>query len=390
MKILMLAPEPFFEPRGTPFAVLGRIKALSGLGHEVDLITYHIGKDVEIPRVKIYRTPILGFIKEVPVGPSRIKFLLDLLVLAKAFRMLLGTRYDLIHAHEEACVFGVLLAKIFGVRHLYDFHSSIPQAMRNFGYGQFTLLIRTLEWIERLTINGSDGVITISPALAGYVRKTNGNVPIAMIENIIEDLHQNTITEEKISAFKDTYSKLNGNKIVLYTGTFEPYQGIELFISSAKRVLQSRTDIIFVLVGGKAHQVEQFREQVSGLEISSHFYFTGIRPPEEMPLFMQSAHALVSPRIGGNNTPLKIYGYLRSGKPIIATRVEAHTQVLDDELAVLVDPQPDSMANGILTVLSNPSYAKKMGERAKNYFENHYSIETFVNRTQQILEMALR
>ena len=53
MKILMLAPEPFLEPRGTPFSVLNRSKALGKLGHEIDLVTYHIGKQVNIDNVNI-------------------------------------------------------------------------------------------------------------------------------------------------------------------------------------------------------------------------------------------------------------------------------------------------------------------------------------------------
>jgi hypothetical protein len=57
MKIFMIAPVPFFEPRGTPFAVLGRAKALSVLGHEVDILTYPVGQDVSIPGITIYRTP---------------------------------------------------------------------------------------------------------------------------------------------------------------------------------------------------------------------------------------------------------------------------------------------------------------------------------------------
>ena len=70
MKILMLAPQPFFEPRGTPFSVLGRLKALSALGHEVDLLTYHVGQDVDVPGAVIHRTPKIWFIKSVKIGPS--------------------------------------------------------------------------------------------------------------------------------------------------------------------------------------------------------------------------------------------------------------------------------------------------------------------------------
>ncbi|HEX9665254.1 MAG TPA: glycosyltransferase family 4 protein [Thermodesulfobacteriota bacterium] len=388
MKILMIAPEPFFEPRGTPFSILGRLKALSRLGHSVDLLTYHVGDDVVIEGIRILRTPQLRFIREVPIGPSYRKVLLDILLVVNAFIMLVKERYDLVHTHEEASIFGTVLAKVFGIRHLYDFHSSIPQVMRNFVSRQFLLLIPALEWIERLVVNASDGVIAISPALRDYVRTINKSVPIMVIENIIEALDQESITAEKISEFENTYSQFNGKKIVLYTGTFEPYQGLELLISCAERVLQHRKDVIFALVGGKKHQIDKLREIVVGLGISSHFYFTGIRPPAEMPLFMNIAQTLVSPRLNGNNTPLKIYSYLQSGKPIVATNITAHNQILNDDIAILVDPDPDSMAQAILSVLDDSSLATKLGARARLYFKSRCSFREYIDKTEEILDMV--
>ena len=70
MRILMIAPQPFFQPRGTPFSVLGRLKALSYLEHEVDLLTYHVGQDVAVPGVRIFRTPSIGCIRDIPIDPS--------------------------------------------------------------------------------------------------------------------------------------------------------------------------------------------------------------------------------------------------------------------------------------------------------------------------------
>ncbi len=58
--------------------------------------------------------------------------------------------------------------------------------------------------------------------------------------------------------------------------------------------------------------------------------FTGQRPAEEIPRYLDAATVLVSPRASGTNTPLKIYQYLRSGRPIVATRLRTHTQVLND------------------------------------------------------------
>ena len=90
MKILMISPQPFFEPRGTPISVYQRLEALSALGHEIDLVTYHVGKDVEFPNVKIHRVREVKMIQHVRIGPSRAKILLDVLMFFKAIQHVVG------------------------------------------------------------------------------------------------------------------------------------------------------------------------------------------------------------------------------------------------------------------------------------------------------------
>ena len=67
MHILMIAPEPFFEPRGTPFSEFHRIRALTTLGHTVDLVTYPFGRDVEMPGLRIARCVRPPFIRRVKI-----------------------------------------------------------------------------------------------------------------------------------------------------------------------------------------------------------------------------------------------------------------------------------------------------------------------------------
>ena len=77
MKILMIAPEPFFESRGTPFSEYFRIKALTELGHQIDLATYPIGKDIEMAGLSIHRSLPVPGIRKVKIGPSIGKLILD-------------------------------------------------------------------------------------------------------------------------------------------------------------------------------------------------------------------------------------------------------------------------------------------------------------------------
>ena len=108
----MLAPEPFFEPRGTPFSEYHRIKALGELGHHVDLVTYPIGRDVELPNLRIFRSLRPPFVRKVPIGPSVTKLVLDALMLLTIARPSRRRRYDAIHSHEEMGLVGVWLAKL--------------------------------------------------------------------------------------------------------------------------------------------------------------------------------------------------------------------------------------------------------------------------------------
>jgi hypothetical protein len=127
MRILMIAPEPFLEPRGTPFSVYYRIKALLSLGYQVDLVTYPIGKQVELPGLRVYRAPRLPFIDRVKIGPSLAKFPLDLCVFITACWRLCVRRYRYIHTHEEAGLMGAVLSILFGCKHLYDMHSELAE-----------------------------------------------------------------------------------------------------------------------------------------------------------------------------------------------------------------------------------------------------------------------
>jgi len=283
-----------------------------------------------------------------------------------------------------------MLGKLFEVPHLYDFHSSIPQALNNFGYGQFPLLIRFFEWLERIIIRSTKALIATSPELANYVRKIDKQIPIVVIENIFEVVDSRNISEESLKKLKVEYSLLEGEKIVLYVGTFEPYQGLDLLVDSAELVAKQFNKMKFVIVGGRPGQIHRLMNRIRDRGLTSFFIFTGIRPPEEIPMFLNIANVLVSTRVKGQNPPLKIYAYLHSGKPIVATNHISHTQVLNSDIACLVEPNPEALAFGLLSILGDDSLAGRLGEKARSYFERRYNKQDFVILTDKILQEALK
>jgi len=379
MHILMIAPEPFFEPRGTPFSEFHRIRALVTLGHTVDLVTYPFGEDVEMPGLRIRRCGRPPFLRGVRIGPSWAKVPLDLSLAATAVACAWRVRYDAIHSHEEGGAIGLILAWALGVPHLYDMHSSLPQQVSNFGFHRSGWLVALLGWLERRMIRRSRVVIVICAELQNAVREVDDAVPVVLIENASGDAPE----PGSGAALRASLGLDASVPVILYTGTFEAYQGLDLLFDAMAEVLRARPDARLVLVGGNENQVEAARARTERAGLADVVRFVGQRPPEEIPRYLDAATVLVSPRSSGTNTPLKIYQYLRSGRPIVATRLRTHTQVLDDQTAELVEPTPAAFGAGILAIVNDPARGAALAVRARHVADTKYSDEAFLAKTEQ-------
>ena len=96
----------------------------------------------------------------------------------------------------------------------------------------------------------------------------------------------------------------------------------------------------------------------------------------------------VSPRASGTNTPLKIYAQLASRVPIIATRIESHTQILGEEVAFLAEPDAAAFADAMRQALDQPDIARSKAENARRLYETEYGPDAYVGKIRRLLEMV--
>jgi glycosyltransferase involved in cell wall biosynthesis len=380
MRILMIAPEPFFEPRGTPFSEYHRIRALLDLGHTVDLVTYPFGKDVTLPGLRIFRAARPPFITRVKIGPSPAKLFLDMTLTLTALNRARKGQYDAVHSHEEGAAIGVVISAVLGIPHLYDMHSSLPQQLENFAFSRSAVLRWMFELLERTAITRSRVTVVICPHLEVTARKVAPNARVVLIENAPGSGDVPVTGSGK--AIRELLGVEPAAPMVLYTGTFEAYQGLDLLFAAAKLVRAERPDTRFVLAGGKPDQVARAKAQAAAIGADG-LIFTGEQPSDAIPGYLDAADVLVSPRSSGTNTPLKIYQYLRSGRVIVATRLLTHTQVLSDEVAILTEPTADSFARGILQAIHDPATATRIGGAAKRLADTRYTYEAYLQRTRE-------
>jgi glycosyltransferase involved in cell wall biosynthesis len=178
----------------------------------------------------------------------------------------------------------------------------------------------------------------------------------------------------------------DGAPRILYTGTFEAYQGLDLLYDAMRVVVAQCPEARLLMAGGHPDQVVRAREEADRAGVGPATVFVGERPSEEIPLYLEAADVLVSPRSRGKNTPLKIYQYLRAGRPIVATNLLTHTQVLDGNVAVLTDPSPQAFGTGILSVLRDRDLAARLSQRARQLAETRYTYEAYLGRTREAID----
>ena len=149
-------------------SVYYRALTMANQGVEIDLLAYGEGQDVDIPGVRIIRTPRFAWLGNVKTGPSALKLFLDIFIALWTIGLLIRHKYDFVHAHEEAVFIALLLKPIFRFKLVYDMHSSLPEQLDNFGWSKSNVIHKMFAAAEDSALRRSEAVITICPALAEH------------------------------------------------------------------------------------------------------------------------------------------------------------------------------------------------------------------------------
>jgi glycosyltransferase involved in cell wall biosynthesis len=262
----------------------------------------------------------------------------------------------------------------------------LPQQLTNFRYARSGILRRVLEALEHRSVFGSAVVVTICQDLQEHVTAMGAGDRAVLIENVmggdVEDPPAITAADVRRRWKIDSSAP-----VVLYTGTFEAYQGLELLLDALGIVARTYPDVRLLVVGGQPDQVEVARSRAT--RAGAPAVFSGHQPARDIPAFVEAADILASPRTSGTNTPLKIYSYLRSGKPIVATDLLTHTQVLDRDTALLAAPEAEAFAAALVRLIAEPGLGAQLARSAAERARTRYSRDAYVARTKHVCERVI-
>lgn len=180
--------------------------------------------------------------------------------------------------------------------------------------------------------------------------------------------------------FQDQISKVEARaelkiasdaRIVLYTGHLYSWKGVDTLAEAAAFL----DDVIVYCVGGTKDDIYRFKERYGTIK---NLHIVGHRPHREISLWQKAADIAVLPNTGREDisvyytSPMKLFEYMASGLPIVASDLPSITEILNKENAVLISPDdPNVLASAILSVFKNRDNAKKIAIRAMSDVEEH-------------------
>jgi glycosyltransferase involved in cell wall biosynthesis len=378
MKILMIAPQPFYAERGTPMNVKLMCQVLGSAGYQIDLLVFPTGTDIAIENVNIIRLPNLLRANAIPVGPSFIKLAYDIELILVSLCLLLTKKYDMIHGIEEGGFLSVFWGRLFNISSIFDLDSSISEQLKYSKFIKNKSILNLVKRIEIWCFKNSSLVITVCQALSQRVINQYSRANIRQIEDI--PLNREKAPDKNLTEALIRQYGLENSLRIVYTGNLAAYQGIDLLIEAYSALLSMDHEghsCKLIIIGGSEEQIKHYQHNAKAAKIDNSICWVGQRPADEMGAWMELCHALVSPRSEGENTPLKIYTYMSSGKPLVATRRLTHLQVLDDSVAFLADPEPEAFGAAMYAALHDRGSAADKAERAKRLVEKDYSFEVF-------------
>ncbi len=384
MKILLLAPHPFYQERGSPIAVNHLLQVLSERGDVIDVLVYHEGEDVQLPNVSLHRIPALPFIQQVPPGFSWKKLVCDSLMFFSAVRLVFRGRYELVYAIEESVFISLLLKWVVKIPYVYDMDSRLSEQLCE-EYRVFALFRPILRFLERLAMRNARAIVPVCDGLL-TVKELQSMKKVVLLRDVslLADDNNSSLGVEQT----DLRAELGFESacLLMYVGNLRPYQGIDLLLDGFALVAQSRPHAHLVIIGGAALDIRKYIDKANRLRIGRRAHFIGPRPMIDLKQYLAQADILVSPRIKGNNTPMKLYSYLHSGTASLLTDLPTHSQVASGNIALLVKPSPEALSEGMLKLIDDENFRVSLGAAAKRFIQRNHSFKAFANTANELFD----
>jgi glycosyltransferase involved in cell wall biosynthesis len=322
----MLAPTPYFADRGCHVRIYEEARALTILGHDVRIVTYHIGRDM--PDIPVIRIPRIPWYSKLEAGPSLHKLYLDVLLLYKALQLIPDFSPDVIHAHlHEGAFIGFLLKKLSGLPLLFDYQGSLTGECIDHGFFSAEAFPAGIfRRIESRINRCADMIITSSSAGASALVVDWGIEP-RKVTPLIDGVDTDVFRQGNQTEARALLGLNPDTPLVAYLGLMNRYQGVDLLMESISILKARAANIHFLLMG---FPEERYREEAKLRGVSDMICFSGKVEYAEAARMLSAADIAVTPKLSLTEANGKIFNYMACGLPVVAFDTPVNREIMGD------------------------------------------------------------
>ena len=181
--------------------------------------------------------------------------------------------------------------------------------------------------------------------------------------------------------------KLQDKPLVIYTGTFDRFQGLDELIAAFPEVVSKSPNATLMLVGGTVNEAhcEHYRRRASELNIGSNVIITSANF-EQIPEYLAAANIAVAPRVcqTAGGIPTKLLNYMAAAKAIVCHKSSASFLNHLESAWLVPSGEPDEFAEGILSILGDRALAARLGDNAQRLADTTYSWRSIARRVEEV------
>ena len=361
LKILMVAPTPYFADRGCHVRIYEEARSLRMAGHDVRIVTYHLGRN--IPGIPVIRIPTIPWYTKLEAGPSWHKLYLDALLLYKVMQQGFMFRPHIIHSHlHEGAFIGYILKKFCGAPLILDYQGSLSGECIDHGFfSASSLMARIFRRLERMIHNFADRIVTSSGAGASELI-TKWGIPSERVIPIIDGVDTDIFRPFPQHEGRKQLGIPADIPVVAYLGVLSRYQGTDLLLDCIALLKAEQIKVHFLIMG---FPCERYRSAAITLGISDMITFTGKIDYAAAPLLLSAADIAVSPKLSLTEANGKLFNYMACGLPTVVFDTPVNREVLGDTgIYARYGDAPDMTAK-IVTLLRDHETRRSSSKRVR-------------------------
>jgi len=382
LRVLVIAPTPFFSDRGCHIRINEESQALLSRGHQLKILTYGLGKNVanlDIERIHHFRS-----YTKTSAGPSLFKILFDFLLLLRTIQRIRTFRPTVIHAHlhEGMCI--AWIARLVTRSHtpiLFDAQGSLVAELRNHMPKAPRAFFTIMHWLEKGIFRLPDATVLSSESLKKLVIENTlspKDIPLTVAADSANPIEQ--LPSQEKSMLMEQYHIQETDCVVLYCGGMTADKGTDLLYEAMSPLLAADPSLKMVWIGGPEKEMLA-RAQKDHLD--NQMIFLGSRPFLETHRLSQIGTIAIDPKPPTSSQASgKILNYMALSLPIVMFDSENRNMI--DSSNFFASPATSvALHSAIQKAIQTPqSELMQIGKKNFAHLEKYFSW----GATAQVLE----